>query len=191
MKCCILLFCCFGVMSQAFAQGGDPCNQKIGWANSVYILSLMPEVKKVEAELSLQQQQLENQIRLKFEEYQAKAKALKTLPSGTPDAIRNDKEREVALLQENIESFKLEAQDSYQRKTNELMEPIYKKIGVAIDAVAKENGYAYIINMQATTSRDILLFSDEKYNVSILILKKLGVTSTPNIPAKANPIIKN
>jgi outer membrane protein len=178
-------------MSQAFAQGGDPCNQKIGWANSVYILSLMPEVKKVEAELSLQQQQLENQIRLKFEEYQAKAKALKTLPSGTPDAIRNDKEREVALLQENIESFKLEAQDSYQRKTNELMEPIYKKIGVAIDAVAKENGYAYIINMQATTSRDILLFSDEKYNVSILILKKLGVTSTPNIPAKANPIIKN
>jgi len=66
------------------------------------------------------------------------------------------------------------------------MDPIYKKIGKAIEEVAKENGFTFIINPQLSNGGDILLFSDEKFNISDLVLKKLGVTPAPPTPTKTN-----
>ena len=56
------------------------------------------------------------------------------------------------------------------------MEPIFVKVGKAVEAVAKENGYSFIINPQVASGGDVLLYNDEKYNISTLVLKKMGVT---------------
>lgn len=101
------------------------------------------------------------------------------MPATTPDAIKADKERELAGLQEGIQKFQQDAQTSLQNKQTALMDPIFKKVGKAIEDVAKENGYAFIIAPQVMGGGDILLYSDEKYNVSNLVLKKLGVTPQP------------
>ena len=58
------------------------------------------------------------------------------------------------------------------------MQPVYTKVGKAIEDVAKEQGFAFIINPQTTAGDDILLFSDEKFDISNSVLKKLGVTPT-------------
>jgi outer membrane protein len=100
------------------------------------------------------------------------------MPATTPDAIKADKERELAALQENMQKFQQDAQSSFQKKQTELMDPIYKKIGKAIEEVAKENAFTFIINPAVTNGGDILLYSDEKFNISDLVLKKLGVTPT-------------
>lgn len=169
--------------------------QKIGYAESDYILSQMPEFKKIESELKTHGAQLENQMKAKYEDYQAKFKALQSIPATTPDAIKQDKERELAALQENIEKFKQDAQTSYSKKHTELMEPVYKKIGKAIEEVAKENGFTFIINPQLSNGGDILLYSDDKFNISDLVLKKMGITPVPaanttNTPAKTTPAVK-
>ncbi|HCW06957.1 MAG TPA: outer membrane chaperone Skp [Cytophagales bacterium] len=178
----VALFC--GLIFTANAQDHT---QKIGYAESDYILSQLPEFKKIESELKTHGDQLKNQIDAKYADYQSKLKAYQNMPATTPDPIKADKERELASLQENIQKFQQDAQSSYQKKTADLMDPIYKKIGKAIEDVAKENGFTFIINPNIANGGDILLFSDEKYNISDLVLKKLGVTPTPTTtPGKTN-----
>ena len=180
----VALLC--GLIFTANAQ--DHPTQKIGYAESDYILSQLPEFKKIESELKTHGAQLENQMKAKYDDYQAKLKAYQGMPATTPDAIKADKERELAALQENMQKFQQDAQSSFQKKQADLMDPIYKKIGKAIEEVAKENGFSFIISPQVTNGGDILLYSDDKFNISDLVLKKLGVTPTAQTttPPKTN-----
>jgi outer membrane protein len=180
----VALFC--GLLITANAQNTDHPAQKIGYAETDYIASQLPEYKKMESELKTHGAQLENQMKAKYDDYQAKLKAYQGMPATTPDAIKSDKERELAALQENMQKFQQDAQSSFTKKQTDLMDPIFKKIGKAIEEVAKENGYSFIISPQLTNGGDILLFTDDKFNISDLVLKKLGVTPAPPVPAKTN-----
>ncbi len=82
------LLCLF--VSSVDAQTDQPA-QKIGYAESDYILSQLPEAKKIESELKTHGSQLENQMKAKYEDYQAKLKAFQGLPGTTPEAIKADK----------------------------------------------------------------------------------------------------
>src|SRR6516162_2315420 len=122
--------------------------QKIGYAEDDYILAQLPEFKKIESELKTHGAQLENQMKAKYDDYQTKLKTYQGMPATTPEAIKADIERELAALQENMQKFQQDAQSSFQKKQADLMDPIYKKIGKAIEEVAKENGFSFIINPQ-------------------------------------------
>jgi outer membrane protein len=69
------------------------------------------------------------------------------------------------------------------------MAPIFDEIGKKIGEVAKENGYTFIINPQLSGGVDILLYSDDQYDITSLVLKKFGVTPPPtaNTPAVKKP----
>jgi outer membrane protein len=98
----------------------------------------------------------------------------------------------LAALQEGFQKFQQDAQSSLQKKQADLMEPVYKKVGKTIEEVAKENAYTFIINPQIVGGGDILLYSDENYNISDLVLKKLGVTPKPQAAATTPaPVKKN
>ncbi|MFM8912404.1 MAG: OmpH family outer membrane protein [Flammeovirgaceae bacterium] len=153
--------------------------QKIGFADWERIFEQMPQFKQIESELRTHNQQLENQMKAKQQDYQAKVKAYQDLPVGTPEPIKADKVREIQTLEESFQKFQQEAQASLQKKQGDLMAPIMEKIGKAIEEVAKENGYTFIINPQLSGNIDILLYADEQFDISGLVLKKFGITPTP------------
>lgn len=152
---------------------------KIGYADVDYILSQMPEAKEVQSELEAHNTQLQNQLQAKYQEYQQKLQAYQQGAANMIDAVRQEKETELAQLEQRIQKFQQDAQGSLQKKSQSLMEPIYAKVGAAIEAVAKENGYAYILNGQIG-GMDVVLYADEKHDVSDLVLKNLGVTPAPS-----------
>jgi outer membrane protein len=153
-------------------------NQKIGHADWEYIFSKLPDYKQFEIELKTFEVQLQNQLKIKSQELEVKYNAFQKLPPDTPEAIRRDKESELAYLQDNIQKFRQDAQASMQKKQNDLITPVFAKVGKAIEEVAVENGYAYIINPQMIGGGDVLLYTNEKFNISDLVLKKLGITTT-------------
>ena len=173
----LLLFCVSAVSAQAQE------TQKIGYADWEYIFSQLPEFKQIDNELKTHGTQLENQLKAKYADYESKVKAYQGMPATTPDAIKADKERELAALQESIQKFQQDAQTSLQNKQTALMDPVFKKVGKAIEDVAKENGFAFIMAPQVMGGGDILLYSDEKYNISDMVLKTMGVTPQPATPA--------
>jgi outer membrane protein len=155
--------------------------QKIGYADWEYIFTQMPEAKQIDAELKTHGTQLENQLKAKTAEFETKYKAYQAMPVTTSDIIKADKERELQMMQESIQKFQQDAQTSIQKKQGDLMTPVFTKVGKAIEEVAKENGYSFIINPQLGAGSDILLYSDEKYDISDLVLKKMGVTPQPAV----------
>ena len=160
-------------------------NQKIGHADWEYIFSQLPEFKSIENELKSYETQLQNQAKSKVQELNTKYKAYQELPANTPEAIRKDKESELAYLQENIQRFEQDAQASIQKKQNDLVAPVFAKVGKAIEEVAKENGFTYILNPKVLGGGDLILFTDEQYNISELVLKKLA-SSGAKTPPKQN-----
>lgn len=152
--------------------------QKVGFADPAYIFSQMPQYKQIESEMKTHGDQLQAQAKAKYAEYETKMNAYRAGAATMLEAVRRDKETELTQLQENIQKFQQDAQASLQKKEADLMAPVNGKIGNAIEEVAKENGYSFIINPQLQGSIDILLYGDEKYDISVLVLKKLGITPT-------------
>lgn len=152
--------------------------QKIGYADVDYIFSQMPESKTIDAELKSTQTQLKNQIDAKYQEFQKKVQDYQANINTMLEAVRQNTERELQQMQQNLEKLQADAQTTIETKRAQLMDPVYKKVGKGIEDVAKENGYTFVLNQQIG-GLDVILYGDEKADVSDLVLKKLGVTPKP------------
>lgn len=173
----LLFFLAFGLVTIT-ANAQAPATVKIGFADPDYILLQMPEYKKVEADLKSVENQLRAQLDKSTKEFQAKYTDYQKNINTMLDAVRQNTERELQQLQANIEKLQQDAQATMAAKQNQLLEPVLTKIGKAIEDVAKEQGYTLILTSQVNTM-DVVLYGDEKVNVSDLVLKKMGITPKP------------
>ncbi|MGC3948239.1 MAG: OmpH family outer membrane protein [Chryseolinea sp.] len=151
---------------------------KIGYADVDYIFSQMPESKAIDAELKSTQAQLKNQIDTKYQEFQKKVQDYQANLNTMLEAVRQNTERELQQMQQNLEKLQADAQTTIETKRSQLMDPVYKKVGKGIEDVAKEQGFTFVLNQQIG-GLDVILYGDEKMDVSDLVLKKLGVTPKP------------
>ena len=172
MKIKSLIILSFLAVSAISVQAQD--GLKIGYTNVEYILSMMPETKSVDSEYKAYEAQLQNQLKAKGEELQSKLKVYQDGAAGMTELVRADKEAELQSLNTRFESFQRDAQSSLQKKQSELFAPLFEKIGTTIKAVAKENGYTHVFST-GVPGVDILLHADEKYDISNLVFKKLGI----------------
>lgn len=161
---------------------------KLGYADTEYILSQLPDAKKVESDLKTHGAQLEAQLKAKNDEFEKKYQDFRDNATKWVDAVAKDKENELRQLQAALQKFQQDAEASFSKKQQDLMAPLYEKVGNAIAEVAKENGYAFIITLNAAGGGgNILLYKDAQFDVSPLVLKKMGVTPTAAVTTPAKP----
>lgn len=151
-------------------------NLKIGYTNPDYILSLLPEAKQIEADLTAYSKQLESQLQSKMEEFQTKLSDYqqKVTSGQMIPEVQRDKEAELNGLRESIEKFQRDADASLQKKQVQLLQPAYDKIQTAINDVAEQNGFTHVFSSDAGAFA-ILLYAQEETNITDLVLKKLGI----------------
>lgn len=170
-----------------FLSNAQTTPTKIGYADVDYIFSQLPEAKQIDTELKSTQAQLKNQIDTKYQEFQKKLADYQANLNTMLEAVRANTERELTQMQQNIEKLQADATTTIQAKQTQLMEPVYKKVGKGIEDVAKENAFTFILNQQIG-GLDVILYGDEKMDISDLVLKKLGVTPKPaTTPAPQTP----
>src|SRR5688500_9672254 len=182
----LVLLAVLGMIAFASHAQTATATTKVGYADVDYIFSQMPESKQIDTDLKSLQTQLKNQIDAKYQDYQKKLADYQANINTMIDAVRANTERELVQMQQNIEKLQQDAQTTVQNKQTQLMEPVFKKVGKAIEDVAKENGYTFILSQQIG-GLDVILYGDENSDVSDLVLKKLGVTPKPATPSKNNP----
>jgi outer membrane protein len=177
----------------AFASHAQTGSTKIGYADVDYIFSQMPEAKQIDTDLKSMQAQLKNQIESKASEFQKKLADYQANLNTMLDAVRVNTERELQQLQQNLQKLQEDAQTTIQNKQTQLMEPVYKKVGKAIEDTAKENGFNLVLSQQIG-GLDVVLYADEASDISDLVLKKMGITPKPvqqqpaqNAPATTTP----
>ncbi len=166
----ILFFLAITTLTFGYAQNG----LKIGYTNAEYILSLLPEAKQIESDLTSYEQQLQKTIQSKVEELQAKFAVYQQEEATYNDVVKADKQNELQRLQQSLQEFQVNAEQSLAKKRNDLLAPAVEKIGNAIKSVAEENGYNFIFSVGAP-GLDVLLYAEEQSDVSNLVLTKLGI----------------
>ena len=155
----------------SFLTLGSIAQNKFGHLDSQELLLLMPERKSAETELSNFAKSLDAQLASMGAEYQQMVQDYQSNEATYTDLVKQDKIKEVADLEQRIQAFQQNAQQSLQTKEKELLEPILKKIETAIDNVAKEGKYTYIFNKSGGT----ILYAKDSEDVIGLVKKKLGL----------------
>jgi outer membrane protein len=157
-----------------FAQELKP--QKIGTLNMDYVLSSMPEIKSIQSTLATLQTQLQKQGEAKQQQYQQKVTKYQTEGPSMAIGDRQQLEREIAALEEELQNFATSAQSKLETKQIELMGPINKRVGEALEAIVAEQGYTHVFNVGVPQAGlEILYYLDPGYDLSNDVLKKLGI----------------
>jgi outer membrane protein len=158
---------------------------KIGYTNLEYILSLLPDAKRIESELQTYEKQLKAQMDSKVAEFEKKYVEYDKGKGMMAEPVRLDKEKELTNMQNSIKEFEETAQSSLQKKQVTLLEPVLEKIQKSIEKVAAANGFTYILSTHADYggSAIILYAKNKEDDISNLVLKDLGVTPPADKPA--------
>jgi outer membrane protein len=156
---------------------------KIGYVRAEHIFNLLPDNKRLESDYKAFEQQLKNSLEKKFVELQEKAQLFEKGYETMSEPMRKQKEAELRQLQITFQRLEMEAQESLSNKHVELLKPIHAKIQKAVAAVAQENGYTHIFNSDIG-GLSILVYAEENYDISDLVIKKLGITATKETDKK-------
>lgn len=146
-------------------------NLKIGYIDSQALIELMPEKQTVETTLMAYQRSLEEQIQAMYTEYQNKVADYTNNVDGMSAIIKQTKEREIADLETRITDFQQSAEGDFTQKQAELYDPLITKAKDAINAVASENGFTYILDI----SMGVVLYYEGGEDVLPLVKAKLGL----------------
>jgi len=166
----VIVFAASSVLAQ------EPKPQKIGTLNMEYVLASMPEIKSIQSTLSGLQTQLQKQGEAKQGQYQQKVSKYQSEGQSMTIGDRQQLEREIAALEEELQTFATAAQTKLETKQAELMGPINKRVGEALEALVAEQGYTHVFNVGVPQAGlEILYFVDPDYDVSNLVLKKMGI----------------
>lgn len=154
---------------------------KVGYTNVELILAYMPETTALNQQIQTYEEQLAKQLNTKqlyaqerFQDYQ------KAQEIGASAEDLKKKEAELMKLQEELQKFAQEADYKVAQKRAKLLEPITEKLQKAIDDVADEKGYTYVLNQTSSSGVSTILAGPEGDDLSEAIMKKLGIS----IPGK-------
>jgi len=159
----VALFVAFSVQSQAQTS-------KIGHINFDELVAQMPGQDSINKALENFVGGLESQVQAMQTELEAKYGDYQASQATMSEIIRQTKEKEIMDLQQRMEAFNQQAQYEIQNKQYELSQPLLNKAQKAIEAVAKENGFTYIINGNV----QILLYANGT-DIMPLVKAKLGL----------------
>ena len=173
-------FITLGLMIMGIGLSGTVTAQiKIGYVSADEIIVLMPEAAKVDTQLNQYQQSLYLNAQEKQTAFNdAVAKFYKDSATMNP-SLKEVKRGELQKQVAELSGAEQQIQQMFEQKRQELSLPIQRKLQAAIQDVAKENGYTYVLPKEA------LLVAPPADDIAALVKKKLGIktpapkTTTP------------
>ncbi len=164
MKHC-LLFTLMAILGMS-----DGVAQKFGHLDAQEILMTLPEradaqasIEAAAAEYEAEVSRMQAELETKFADYQAKE-------ATWPDAILQQKQRELQQLDAGLQEFGVTIQNDLSQMEQQLLAPMIERVRNAIEAVGQEQGFTYIFD----TSTGVTLYNGGD-DVTDLVKTKLGM----------------
>ena len=87
-----------------------------------------------------------------------------------------------------IQNWQSISQQYYQAKQNQYLEPVYRKVMAAVQAVAKEKGYSYVYDkgvlIIGPTADDLLPAVAQRLNIKVPAQVPIGVNTAAKEPGR-------
>ena len=145
---------------------------KIAHVNTAEILDAMPDKAKAEKDLEKYYGELQSQLQTMAQEYQTKMQDYEANQATMSNLVKQSKEKEIIDIQNRIQQFQSNAESEFENKRAELLKPILDKIQTAINAVGKEKGYTYMLDLATGAA---VYVSDDAVDATKDVKAKLGL----------------
>ncbi len=180
-----VLFIALGLLAATSAQS----QMKIGYISTQDLISVMPETKIADSNLTQLQTALIQNAQEKEAKLNADIEKFNKDSSTMSEAVKSVKRQELQKLYQELAGEEQRIQQQLTQKRDQLLAPIQRKAFENVQTVAKENGYTLVFEKEALLvappGDDILPLVAKKLNIK-LNLAAPGTTPTTNPPA-ANP----
>jgi outer membrane protein len=147
--------------------------QKFAFVDSEYILGEMEGYQKAQKQIDDLAAEWQKELDQKVIIIEKKSNELKKNELLLPEDIQIEKELEITTLHDELRKFqtkKFGVGGDLFKKRKELIQPIQRKVFKAIQSLAKDNNYSYVLDKSKNSN---ILYSDPKYDKSDAIIRKL------------------
>lgn len=152
--------------------------QKIGHINSQELMQATPEFKTAQTQIQTLRESKEKEYQGMLELYQKKQTEANEKAMNRSEANKTTLDTEIQGLvaemrqmEERIQATNGQAQEELQKKYQELMNPIETKVINAINTVAKDKGYAYVLDLASGS----VFYFDGGDDLTPDVKSKLGI----------------
>jgi outer membrane protein len=144
--------------------------QKIGYIRIDDVVGLMPELQKVTMD-TVGQKFVQDSVLPRYNYLQSEytRKLTEYTDSTKSPAVRAEILKDLQQTKAELDGAEGVIQQVQQYKQQELLQPYYAKAKKAIDQVAKEKGYAYVL------SKDVFIVAPEGDDMTMAVLGKLNI----------------
>jgi outer membrane protein len=143
-KVALIAICMISVGNFAKAQ------TKIGYLNTNELIPQMPEYKTVNTQIEAYKKTFIDVLQGMSTELQNKSAGYQSKQATMTEAAKIAAQADLNDLNKRAQDYQTSASQSVETKGNELMKPLIDKVHNAIEAVAKEKGYTYVIDSGTT-----------------------------------------
>ena len=133
----------------------------------------MESYQKAQKQIDDLSEQWQKEIKAKNELLEQKKNDLKKNEILLPEETKREREQEIQDLSLEIREFqskKFGVGGDLFKKRKELIQPIQRKIFKAIESLAEDNNYSFVLDKSKHSN---ILFADPKYDKSDDIIRKL------------------
>lgn len=163
--------------------GSGAIGQKIGYISTQDLISVMPETVKADSNLRQYNAALYQNAKDKEDALNAAIQKFNDDSSKMTTVVKDVKRAELQKLYQELTTEDQRIQGQLEQRRNDLVAPIQKRALETIQAVAKENGYVYVLE------REALLVAPPGDDILPLVAKKLNIKLPPaaTTPAAQRP----
>ena len=148
--------------------------QKIGYVDTDYILSKIPEYKAAQAEMDKTSIEWQKEIEAKYGEIDKLYKIYQAESVLLTDDMKKKRENEIINKEKEVKELQKQrfgVDGELFKKRQELVKPLQDKIYNAVKAVAERSGLAIILDKAGQVS---ILYANQKYDKSEDVLTYMG-----------------
>lgn len=145
---------------------------KIAHINSQELLAAMPETDSAQKELEKVAMQHDLAIEEMSVEFNKKLEDFNQNYNTYSELVRASKEAELQDIQKRIQAFQQTAEQDLQRQRYEMFQPIQEKAIGAVNEIAKEKGFTYVIDSGTGV---VVFMGDDAVDILPLVKTKLNL----------------
>ncbi len=143
---------------------------KVGTIDVDFVLSKMPELKDVQDQVQIFSKGLEGELQSKMQLLQSKVQKYQQDEVSLTINQRKSRQDSLVAMENNINKFQQNGNQLILAKQDELMQPLYTKVGEALEKVAGAGGYTQVL----LRNNDVV-YVDNRFDLTLAVLKEMGI----------------
>lgn len=168
-------FLSFLVVMAALCVNVAAGQQRIGYVDSEYILSQIPEYASIQQSLDREAQEMEEELSEMKAQIDAEFEQYRTRELLYTNAERERRRAEIIEMEERLENRRIELFGPEGRlfdRQEQLMQPLQERIFTAMEEVAVNEGFDYLFDISGDY---LFMYAREDLNMSNTVLEELGI----------------